>query len=58
MTISSEVPPKKKFALRLVDEDRRQRRDRREVQRARERQAGEDAVEELGRRPAWVSPPG
>ena len=37
---------------RLVDQDRRQGRDGREVQRAGERQAGEDAVEELGRRPA------
>ena len=34
----------------LADEDRRQRRDRREVQRPREREPREDAVEELGRR--------
>src|SRR3954447_18790176 len=37
---------------RLVDEDRRQGRDRREVERAGERQPREDAVEELGRRAA------
>src|SRR3954465_13515515 len=36
---------------RLIDEDRRERRDRREVQRAGEREAREDAVEELRRRP-------
>ena len=41
---------------RLVDEDRRQGRDRGQVERARERQPREDAVQELGRRPAWPHP--
>ena len=49
ITIRSEVPPKKKLALGLVDQDRRQRRDRGQEQRSREGQPGEDAVEELGR---------
>src|SRR4051794_1810728 len=44
-------PAEEEVRARLVDEDRRQRRDRREVQRAGERQAGEDAVQELRRRP-------
>src|SRR5215211_2229395 len=35
---------------RLVDEDRRQRRHGRQIQRARERQPREDPVQELGRR--------
>src|SRR5215207_7173600 len=40
----------------LVEQDRRQRRDRGQVERAWERQAGEDAVEELGRGPPWSHP--
>src|SRR5262249_5612254 len=41
---------------RLVDEDGRKRRDRRQVQRTRERQARQDAVEVFGRRSAWPHP--
>src|SRR3954451_10459359 len=41
---------------RLVDEDRRQGRDRREVERAGERQAREDPVQELGGRPPRPHP--
>src|SRR4051812_31584702 len=38
------------------DQDRRQRGDRGQVQRPWERQPGQDAIEELGRRPAWPHP--
>src|SRR4051812_30107098 len=38
------------------DHDRRQRRDGGEVERAREREPREDAVQELGGRPAWPHP--
>src|SRR3954451_18387089 len=40
----------------LVDEDRRQRCDRGQVQRAREGQPRQDAIEELGRGSAWPHP--
>ena len=40
----------------LGDENRRERRDRRQEQRAGERQPGEDAIEELGRWPAGPHP--
>jgi hypothetical protein len=38
------------------DDDGRQRGHRRQVERAGQRQAGQDAVQELGRRPAWPHP--
>src|SRR5215217_3995158 len=40
----------------LVDQDGRQRRHGRQIQRAGERQPGQDPVQELGRRPAWPHP--
>src|SRR4051812_32396773 len=43
-------PAEEEVRARLVDEDRRQGGDRGEVERPREREAGEDAVEELGGR--------
>src|SRR3954470_11311493 len=41
---------------RLVEQDRREGRDRRQVQGAGEGQPGKDAVEELRRRSAWPHP--
>ena len=52
MTIRIEVPPKLKFCVRAREQDRRQRRHGGQEQRAGERQAREDAVEEFGRRAA------
>src|SRR3954452_9177921 len=40
----------------LRDEDRRQSRDDGQIDRARERQSGEDAIQELGRRPPGSHP--